>query len=136
MPRPVSWTLIISLLISPLLIHFTFKVIFPFSVYLIALVRRLLIISFTCVLSPINISGISSAIFNSNSIGLSSILVEVILAILDISFLKLYSFSMMSICSLSILFISKILPTISNNVSEAFLISLVSSRTSFGTWSS
>ena len=115
-PRPVSCTEIINKHLSSLFTHFTFKIISPLSVYFIALVNKLLIISLTCVLSPINSSGKSSAISILKSIGFSPILVAVILAILVISSLKLYGFSIISIFSLSILLISKIFPTISNSV--------------------
>ena len=64
---------------------------------------------------------------------LSSIRVLFILTSDSISSRKLYGFSTNSILLDSILLISKILPTISSNVSEAFRISLESSTTSCGT---
>lgn len=52
-PLPVSLTLIINRQFSPWLIQFTFNSIIPFSVYLMALESKLLIICFICDLSPI-----------------------------------------------------------------------------------
>ena len=115
--------------------HFIFKLISPLSVYLIALVSTLLIISFTLDLSPITSYGISSAIFKLKFIFFSPIRVFVILHKFIISSLKLYVVSTISILFASILLISKMLPTISNNVLLAFTMSFEFSITSFGKYS-
>ena len=61
----------------------------------------------------------SGAISILKSIDFSPILVELILASISISFLKLYVSSVNSILFDSILFKSKMLPTISSNVLDA-----------------
>ena len=90
-PLPVSLQVIIifEMFFCKSFIHFTFKFISPASVYLIAFVSKLLTISLTLPLSPINSKGISSAISSLKSICLSPILVAVTLHILVISSLKL-----------------------------------------------
>ena len=64
MPIPVSVTLINKVHLFLLLIQFILNFIYPFFVYLIELVKRLLIICFKWILSPTKVVGILSS--NSN----------------------------------------------------------------------
>ena len=71
-PIPESCTVNIIVQVLFLFIHLALTSINPSFVYFIAFETKLFIICFICGLSPSNSYGISSAIFNLNSIGLSS----------------------------------------------------------------
>ena len=131
-PTPVSDTIIIKLHISFNIIYLTVSLTSPTDVYLNALLSKLLTISLTCTLSPINSYGRPCWNSTLKLICLPLILVELSLHNLTISSLNRYGVSTIGILVDSILFISSILSTTSRSDVEASIKSLASSLTPAG----